>query len=83
SVPQESQRSQGLVLAVGGSGRVGADGQLTLSGGGDMDVRIGGALNPLTPFVQNSSLYGAMVNLRGNAQVRATSLGGIDLIYGR
>ncbi|MBX8630888.1 hypothetical protein I6O00_25045, partial [Enterobacter hormaechei] len=39
SVPQEtSQRSQGLVLAVGGSGRVGADGQLTLSGGGDMDV---------------------------------------------
>ncbi|MGN9586446.1 filamentous hemagglutinin family protein, partial [Serratia sp. IR-2025] len=84
SVPLEtSQRSQGLVLAVGGSGQVGADGQLTLSGGGDMDVRIGGALNPLTPFVQNSSLYGAMVNLRGNAQVRATSLGGIDLIYGR
>ncbi|RRY31333.1 filamentous hemagglutinin family protein [Pseudomonas aeruginosa] len=84
SVPQEtSQRSQGLGLAVGGSGRVGADGQLTLSGGGDMDVRIGGALNPLTPFDQGSSLYGAMVNLRGNAQVRATSLGGIDLIYGR
>ncbi|HCG1243981.1 TPA: filamentous hemagglutinin family protein [Pseudomonas aeruginosa] len=84
SVPQEtSQRSQGLVLAVGGSGRVGADGQLTLSGGGDIDVRIGGALNPLTPFDQGSSLYGAMVNLRGNAQVRATSLGGIDLIYGR
>ncbi|MBG6489343.1 filamentous hemagglutinin family protein [Pseudomonas aeruginosa] len=84
SVPQEtSQRSQGRVLAVGGSGRVGADGQLTLSGGGDMDVRIGGALNPLTPFDQGSSLYGAMVNLRGNAQVRATSLGGIDLIYGR
>ncbi|WP_447865094.1 filamentous hemagglutinin family protein [Pseudomonas aeruginosa] len=84
SVPQEtSQRSQGLVLAVGGSGRVGADGQLTLSGGGDMDGRIGGALNPLTPFDQGSSLYGAMVNLRGNAQVRATSLGGIDLIYGR
>ncbi len=84
SVPQEtSQRSQGLVLAVGGSGRVGADGQLTLSGGGDMDIRIGGALNPLTPFDQGSSLYGAMVNLRGNAQVRATSLGGIDLIYGR
>ncbi|HBP5126141.1 TPA: filamentous hemagglutinin N-terminal domain-containing protein [Pseudomonas aeruginosa] len=84
SVPQEtSQRSQGLVLAVGGSGRVGADGQLTLSGGGDMDVRIGGALNPLMPFDQGSSLYGAMVNLRGNAQVRATSLGGIDLNYGR
>lgn len=84
SVPQEtSQRSQGLVLAVGGSGRVGADGQLTLSGGGDMDVRIGGALNPLMPFDQGSSLYGAMVNLRGNAQVRATSLGGIDLTYGR
>ncbi|MDE9777266.1 filamentous hemagglutinin family protein [Pseudomonas aeruginosa] len=84
SVPQEtSQRSQGLVLAVGGSGRVGVDGQLTLSGGGDMDVHIGGALNPLMPFDQDSSLYGAMVNLRGNAQLRATSLGGIDLNYGR
>ncbi|WGY37045.1 filamentous hemagglutinin family protein [Pseudomonas aeruginosa] len=84
SVPQEtSQRSQGLVLAVGGSGRVGVDGQLTLSGGGDMDVHIGGALNPLMPFDQGSSLYGAMVNLRGNAQLRATSLGGIDLNYGR
>ncbi|MBC9057266.1 filamentous hemagglutinin family protein [Pseudomonas aeruginosa] len=84
SVPQEtSQRSQGLVLAVGGSGRVGVDGQLTLSGGGDMDVHIGGALNPLMPFDQVSSLYGAMVNLRGNAQLRATSLGGIDLNYGR
>lgn len=78
-----SQRSQGLVLAVGGSGRVGEDGRLSLSGGGDMDVRIGGTLNPLTPFDQGSSLYGAVINLRGNAQVRATSLGGIDLLYGR
>ncbi|MDC8757657.1 filamentous haemagglutinin family protein [Janthinobacterium fluminis] len=39
-------RSQGLVLAVAGSGRVTPDGQLLLTGGGDLDVRVGGALNP-------------------------------------
>jgi filamentous hemagglutinin family protein len=41
-------RSQGLNLAVGSTGRVSADGSvLTLTGGGDLDVRIGGGLNPV------------------------------------
>ena len=42
----QSPRSEGLVLAVAGTGRVGADGGMLLTGGGDMDVRIGGDLNP-------------------------------------
>ncbi|WP_052494637.1 filamentous haemagglutinin family protein [Cupriavidus basilensis] len=41
-------RSQGLNLAVASTGRVSADGkQLTLAGGGDLDIRIGGGLNPV------------------------------------
>lgn len=43
---QSSPRSQGLVLAVGSTGRVGADGRLILTGGGDLDLRVGGDLNP-------------------------------------
>ncbi|MCP1479050.1 filamentous hemagglutinin family protein [Pseudomonas chlororaphis] len=43
---QSSPRSQGLALAVASTGRVGADGQLILTGGGDLDLRVGGDLNP-------------------------------------
>ncbi|WP_167481260.1 filamentous haemagglutinin family protein [Acidovorax cavernicola] len=39
-------RSQGLNLAVGSTGRVTRSGELLLTGGGDLDVRIGGTLNP-------------------------------------
>ncbi|WP_390343082.1 filamentous hemagglutinin family protein [Variovorax boronicumulans] len=39
-------RSQGLHLAVGSTGRVTRAGELLLTGGGDLDVRIGGTLNP-------------------------------------
>lgn len=40
-------RSEGLNLTVGSTGRVAADGKLVLTGGGDLDVRIGGGLNPV------------------------------------
>ncbi|WP_198299160.1 filamentous haemagglutinin family protein [Bordetella genomosp. 13] len=46
-------RSQGLVAAVGGTGRV-VDGELVLTGGGDLDLRIGGALNPGVRATQQS-----------------------------
>ncbi|WP_317204042.1 filamentous hemagglutinin family protein [Janthinobacterium sp.] len=39
-------RSQGLNVAIGGSGRVGPDGKLVQTGGGDLDIRVGGGLNP-------------------------------------
>ncbi|KAG0740466.1 hypothetical protein G6F24_017008 [Rhizopus arrhizus] len=38
-------RSQGLTAAVGSTGRV-VDGNIVLTGGGDLDLRIGGSLNP-------------------------------------
>lgn len=39
-------RSQGVNLAVASTGRVTASGELVQTGGGDLDIRIGGGLNP-------------------------------------
>ncbi|MGJ7546629.1 filamentous haemagglutinin family protein [Variovorax sp. LT1R16] len=91
-------RSEGLVLAVGSTGRV-VDGQLLLTGGGDLNVRMGGDLNPgldarASGNVNNSStlsadytqqvlsLNGVLTNLRGALNLQAGSLGGIALNYG-
>jgi filamentous hemagglutinin family protein len=77
-------RSQGLVVAVGSTGRVGANGSLTLTGGGDIDMRIAGTLNPnlaLTNNTEIQALPGALVNLRGALHVAAESIGGIKLLY--
>jgi len=77
-------RSEGLVLAVGSTGRVAADGTLRLTGGGDMVIRIGGALNP---YVEGdaanakSSLGGSIVNLRGSTSVDASSIGAVQAGY--
>ncbi|MBB4198911.1 hypothetical protein CCR94_15855 [Rhodoblastus sphagnicola] len=83
-------RSQGLVLAVGSTGRVNAQGDLVLTGGGDLDVRIGGSLNPnllatatdLDPSGSAQLLNGLIANLRGNSSVSAASIGNIRLQYG-
>ncbi|MGN8343251.1 filamentous hemagglutinin family protein [Pseudomonas sp. SMV71] len=76
-----SSRSQGLVLAVGSTGRVGSDGSLQLTGGGDLNLHVGGALNPGSPFVAGH-LNGAVTNLRGHAQIDSGAIGRIDLQYG-
>ncbi|WHS58318.1 filamentous hemagglutinin family protein [Pseudomonas sp. G2-4] len=76
-----NSRSQGLLLAVGSTGRVGADGSLQLTGGGDLNLRVGGALNPESLFV-NGHLNGAVINLRGHAQIDSGAIGRIDLRYG-
>ncbi|WP_296526397.1 filamentous haemagglutinin family protein [Rhodoplanes sp.] len=78
-------RSQGLVVAVGSTGRVGADGSLALTGGGDIDMRIAGSLNPnlaITTSNDKQALGGSLINLRGTMSVTAASIGGIELIYG-
>ncbi|WP_434700588.1 filamentous haemagglutinin family protein [Pseudomonas sp. D1-1] len=80
-VPGSNSRSQGLVLAVGSTGRVGADGSLQLTGGGDLNLRVGGALNPDSAFV-DGHLNGAVINLRGHAQIDSGAIGRIDLRYG-
>jgi filamentous hemagglutinin family protein len=90
-------RSEGLVLAVGSTGRV-VDGRLLLTGGGDLDVRMGGDLNPgldaratrvntaatlsASYNQQTLNLNGVLTNLRGALTLQAGSLGGIALNYG-
>ena len=75
------RRSQGLILAVGGTGRVAADGSLQLTGGGDLNLRVGGALNPASQVVTDH-LNGALVNLRGHVQMTGGALGSLTLRYG-
>ncbi|MGE8150376.1 filamentous hemagglutinin family protein [Pseudomonas vancouverensis] len=83
-------RSQGLIVAVGSTGRVGADGSLLLTGGGDMDIRIGGSINPSLQARADASgtglprhdLQGTLVNLRGAVQMTGGAVGGINLQYG-
>lgn len=77
-------------MAVGSTGRVGADGSVQLTGGGDMDIRLGGMLNPslqarsgqngTTP--PRHDLQGALINLRGAAQLTGAAAGAINLQYG-
>lgn len=84
-------RSEGLALAVGGTGRVLNDGSLVLTGGGDLDLRIGGGWNShadarlLTSgnnTAQTHELYGALVNLRGAITMQAGQIGTVELFYG-
>ncbi|WCD83366.1 filamentous haemagglutinin family protein [Pseudomonas sp. TUM22785] len=85
-------RSQGLVLAVGSTGRM-VDGELVLTGGGDLDLKVGGGLNPaLTaramlddrsrPVAQRHDLNGSLANLRGAVRAGAGSFGGIEQVNG-
>ena len=76
-------RSQGLLLAVGGTGRVSADGSMVLTGGGDLDLRVGGAINPAgAPGAGGGHMNGVLVNLRGHAETSAAQLGSLKLQYG-
>ena len=77
---QINPRSQALVLAVGSTGRMQADGRLALTGGGDIELRVGGALNPALPTPYESS--GSVTNLRGQTSLQAASFGRLDPLYG-
>ena len=76
-----NRRSQGLLLAVGGTGRVQADGSLLQTGGGDLDLRVGGSLNPAS-MPGGGHRNGALVDLRGHVEVAAAQLGSVALQYG-
>ena len=39
--------SQALNVGIASTGRLGADGKLVLTGGGDLLLRVGGAINPI------------------------------------
>ncbi|WP_233024227.1 filamentous haemagglutinin family protein [Rhodopseudomonas boonkerdii] len=79
-------RSQGLLVAVGSTGRVGADGSLTLTGGGDIDMQIAGALNPqlslMAGYNERHALTGSLIDLRGDLHLSAQAIGGLKLAYG-
>ncbi|MHC8339674.1 filamentous haemagglutinin family protein [Pseudomonas sp. HLT2-19-2] len=84
-----SPRGQGLIVAVGSTGRVASDGSLQLTGGGDMDIRIGATLNPHLQAadqpgreIPQHDLQGALINLRGAASLTGGALGNIALRYG-
>ncbi|MBC3375857.1 filamentous hemagglutinin family protein [Pseudomonas sp. SWRI92] len=90
---QYATRSQGLVLAVGSTGRM-VNGQLQMTGGGDLSLRVGGGLNPSLsaralesanskgPVAQRHALNGSLINLRGTVRAHAGSFGGIELVSG-
>ena len=77
--------SSAIVVAIGSTGRVTADNTLHLTGGGDLELRLGGALNPsleATAFQgsinnQNLALNGNLINLRGQLHMHASRIGGI------
>jgi filamentous hemagglutinin family protein len=74
-------RTQGLVLAVGSTGRVLADGSVQVTGGGNLSLRVAGALNPAGVVTQDDQ-NGVVTNLRGHAQLLSDSSGILALSYG-
>lgn len=80
------ERSQGLNLVVASSGRIDASGRLRQTGGGDLDLRVGGGLNPglaaVTAARTREDLGGVLVNLRGSTQVEAGSVGVVRPMFG-
>ena len=79
--------SQSLNLAIASTGRLGADGRLVLTGGGDLQLHVGGAINPLDPAYRSSYVTqdanGVVTNLRGNVQAESGAIGRLDLTYGK
>ncbi|MGF6416711.1 filamentous hemagglutinin family protein [Stenotrophomonas sp. AN71] len=75
--------STAINAAVASTGRV-DDGRLVQTGGGDLQLRSAGALNPLVAATsysqvenqQNLELNGVLVNLRGHLSVDAARIGG-------
>ncbi|MDV9043776.1 filamentous haemagglutinin family protein [Stenotrophomonas sp. RAC2] len=82
-----SPHSSALSVAVGSTGRV-VDGQLHVTGGGDLGLRSGGALNPGlrasdrggTSVQQDLDVNGVVTNVRGNTRIDAARIGGLSAI---
>lgn len=86
-------QGEGLVIAVGSTGRLlpGASGPIT-TGGGDVTITIGGTLNPIDASAYGigatagsnglsgtvPSVNGDVIDLRGNVEIAAGAIGRID-----
>ncbi|WP_296560729.1 filamentous haemagglutinin family protein [Pigmentiphaga sp.] len=85
----QAPRSQGLMVAIGSTGRVLENGELLLTGGGDLSVSVGSGINPAREArgygtgnsQERHDLNGALLNLRGTVNVNAASIGGITPRY--
>ncbi|MBR1323135.1 filamentous hemagglutinin family protein [Bradyrhizobium sp. U87765 SZCCT0109] len=84
--PVPNSNTTALNIAVGSTGRIAADGTPVLTGGGDLLLKVGGQLNPLQPTLLTtrvkSDSSGVLVNLRGEIDVQAGTIGGVNLTYG-
>jgi hypothetical protein len=90
-----TQRGEGLIIAVGSTGRI-LPGTTTPveTGGGDIDVTIGGTLNPIdaaaygigasvnAQSTEAPAVNGDIIDIRGNIDVSAAAIGRIDPVYG-
>ncbi|WP_342750872.1 filamentous hemagglutinin family protein [Termitidicoccus mucosus] len=83
--------STSLLVAVGSTGRVTSvttrdgvvtGGEITQTGGGDIDVRIGGRLNPFASFDYLDMDGGSFTNLRGDIRLEAAAIGFLKPAYG-
>ncbi|MFC7379186.1 filamentous haemagglutinin family protein [Brevundimonas sp. GCM10030266] len=87
-------RTQGLVVAIGSTGRVVGD-DLYLTGGGDLNLRTGGLLNPNARATQIRSgsgnqrptgdvadTNGVLTNLRGAVSLSTGGMGTFGVTYG-
>jgi hypothetical protein len=90
-----NQEGEGLIIAVGSSGRLLPGATVPEeTGGGDITVKIGGTLNPIdaeafglgaSQSAQSSespAVNGDIVDTRGNITVSAAAIGRVDPIYG-
>lgn len=79
-------RGEGLIIAVGSTGRV-YNGTTLTTGGGRITYTVGGTINPLDQAgyglagAAYSGLNGDVIDLRGQVNVTAGALGRIDLQY--
>jgi filamentous hemagglutinin family protein len=71
----------GLSVAIGGSGRVLADGTLVQTGGGDLTVRIGGQFNSNIFNTASDDDNGVFTDLRGDISISAGQIGTIAPFY--
>ncbi|MGP1614346.1 MAG: hemagglutinin, partial [Pollutimonas bauzanensis] len=82
-----TEHSDALVVAIGGTGKVLADGQMALTGGGDLVMRIGGGINRVQADPAQAwqaprhELQGAIINLRGSMDIQAAYIGRIAQEY--
>ncbi|MEI2415526.1 filamentous hemagglutinin family protein [Orrella sp. JC864] len=80
-------RSEGVIATVAATGRVTEQGQLLLTGGGDLRWHVDGVLNPdaglaMTSTSNTLELSGLATNLRGATDVRAARAGTASYRYG-